>query len=67
MPVVGVVTVSSGHKQEEWHLCVCPITGFDAPPLFQMGATLVLNKQAEPFPQEGELSNVLRTRCSSGP
>lgn len=62
MPVVGVVTVSSSS-----HFCVCPITGFYAPrPPFQMGATLVLNKQAEPFLQEGELSNVLRTRCSSG-
>lgn len=29
-----------------------------APPPFQMGATLVLSKQAEPFPQEGELSRV---------
>lgn len=31
---------------------------------FQMGATPVLKKPADPFPQEGELSNVLRTRCS---
>ncbi|ELK38620.1 hypothetical protein MDA_GLEAN10006176 [Myotis davidii] len=31
-----------------------------------MGATPVLKKPAEPFPQEGELSNVLST-CCSGP